>query len=218
MSNETPWSTLAAGLTRLNDRIDALPSVREATITAISPLAVRFDTDTEDTVVYGTLESTLAVGYRVLTIKLRHYVWILGRKGTSNPWADMRGSGSLTITTALKSVPLSIDAQSGGFSIIGTPSTTRVVVPEKGRYWVSWNVRAGGGSLEIESIIAVNGTPLRYTAGAGNPNYSGYPNAGASVEITLDANDQIEMLVKRYSGADTPFRAVDTWLHLRRVG
>lgn len=213
---DTPWATLAAAITRLNDRIDALPSVREATVTAVNPPAVRFDTDTADTVIYGTLESTLAVGYRVLTLKLRHYVWILGRKG-SNPWADMRGSGSFTITTTSKGVPLSIDAQSGGFSITGTPGS-RVVVPEKGRYWVSWNVRAGGGSLEIESRIAVNGTLLRYTAGAGNPNYSGYPNAGASAEIALDANDQIEMQALRYTGADTPFRAVDTWLHLRRVG
>lgn len=81
MSNETPWSTLAAGLTRLSDRLDALPTIREATIVSLVPLAVQFDTDTSNTIVQGSLVSGVTPGYRVLTLKLRHYVWILGIKG-----------------------------------------------------------------------------------------------------------------------------------------
>lgn len=81
MSNETPWSTLAAGLTRLSDRLDALPSIREATVSSMSPLAVRFDTDTVDTLIQGSLTASVAVGDRALTLKLRHYVWIVGVKG-----------------------------------------------------------------------------------------------------------------------------------------
>ena len=77
MSN-TPGSILAAAITRLNDRIDALPTLREATVSLASPLSVRFDTDTSNTQVKGTLVPSPAVGARVLTIKLKHYVWILG--------------------------------------------------------------------------------------------------------------------------------------------
>lgn len=84
MSNETPWSTLAAGLTRLSDRLDALPTIREATIVSLVPLAVQFDTDTSNTIVQGSLVSGVTPGYRVLTLKLRHYVWILGIKGGDN--------------------------------------------------------------------------------------------------------------------------------------
>lgn len=79
----TPWEIVQASITRLTDRVDALPSVREATVSAASPLAVLFDTDTDDTLAYGTLVPGLAPGDRVLTLKLRHYVWVLGRKGGS---------------------------------------------------------------------------------------------------------------------------------------
>lgn len=78
---DTPWATLASAITRLGDRIDALPSIREATISTVTPLAVRFDTDTSDTLVQGSLASSVALGARVLTLTLRHYVWILGDKG-----------------------------------------------------------------------------------------------------------------------------------------
>lgn len=137
----------------------------------------------------------------------------LERNDTNRPWVDLQGAGSLTIINTWSGVPVSIVDQSGGFSIV----STRVRVPEKGRYWVSWNVRANGGNLEIESRIAVNGTSLRFTAGAGDSSYGGYPNAGASIETPLNADDQVEIVVRRYSGSDTPFRAADTWLQLRRV-
>lgn len=86
-----PWDVLARQLTRLGDRIDALPSVREATVTGLSPLEVRFDTDTTGTVVFGTLTSGLTIGARVLTVRLARYVWVLGaRDGVDVTWASIQ--------------------------------------------------------------------------------------------------------------------------------
>lgn len=87
----TPWDVLASKITRLGDRIDAQPVVREATVYVANPLAVRFDTDTANTTVQGSLAGGLGVGERVLTIKLRHYVWVLGRKGGVTPWSTVGG-------------------------------------------------------------------------------------------------------------------------------
>ena len=95
MSNETPWSTLAAGLTRLSDRIDALPTVREATVASDDPVAVMFDTDTAQTLAQGSLVGGLTVGARVLTLRLRHYVWILGAKAGSAGGASGVPTGSI---------------------------------------------------------------------------------------------------------------------------
>lgn len=83
MTTDSPWATLAAAITRLTDRVDMLPTVREATIADDSPLSVLFDTDTVPVNVYGSLAGGLKAGDRVLTLKLRHYVWILGAKGGS---------------------------------------------------------------------------------------------------------------------------------------
>lgn len=83
--SDTPWGVLAAGLTRLNDRIDALPTIREASVAAVNPLAVQFDTDTAPTLVQGSLASSVSVGTRVLALKLRHYIWVLGAKGGDTP-------------------------------------------------------------------------------------------------------------------------------------
>lgn len=88
-----PWDTLAKAITRLGDRIDALPGIREATVTATSPLEVTFDTDTLGTLVFGSLVSWLEPGDRVLTLRLARYVWVLGR----------RGGGPAFITTSPKS-------------------------------------------------------------------------------------------------------------------
>lgn len=74
----TPWEALAAAITRLNDKFGQVPEVREATVMAVGPATVLFDTDTEPTLVHRSLEDTLIIGSRVLTMKLRHYVWILG--------------------------------------------------------------------------------------------------------------------------------------------
>lgn len=78
---KTPWEALAAALTRLTDRVDALPSFREATLTSFSPPMVQFDTDDAPVAAMGSFSAP--VGSRVLTLKLRHYVWILGSRGVA---------------------------------------------------------------------------------------------------------------------------------------
>ena len=83
--NNNPWDVLAASITRLKDKVDAYPSVREATMHGVAPLSVMFDTDTQPTSVHGSLASNPVVGDRVLTLKLSHYVWILGIKGGQAP-------------------------------------------------------------------------------------------------------------------------------------
>lgn len=76
----TPWEVLSSAITRMGDRIDSLPTMREASVAALSPLSVRFDTDTSTTLVRGTLAGNLLVGDRVLTTKIRHYIWIMGSR------------------------------------------------------------------------------------------------------------------------------------------
>lgn len=79
----TPWATLTDSIKKLSDRLDAIPVFREAT--AQSATAVRFDTDTVDTTVQGSLVRGILSGDRVLTVKIRHYVWVIGVKGGPVP-------------------------------------------------------------------------------------------------------------------------------------
>lgn len=82
---DTPWAALAREITRLSDRVDGQPVVREATVVAASPLSVLFDTDDSPTLVFRTLTFALTPGDRVLTLQLRHYVWVLGVQGGGVP-------------------------------------------------------------------------------------------------------------------------------------
>lgn len=91
----SPWDTVMGAVTRLADRVDGLPTVREARVMTLSPLAVRFDTDDVNTLAHGTLEGSVGVGDRVLTLKLRHYVWVLGRRGGATPGSDVRVGGTI---------------------------------------------------------------------------------------------------------------------------
>lgn len=72
----TPWAALTAAIRKLADKVDAMPTVREATL--VSDYAVRFDIDTQDTLLHGNLAKGMPPGTRVLTLTLRHYVWVLG--------------------------------------------------------------------------------------------------------------------------------------------
>lgn len=74
----SPWDAVMKQVTRLADRLDASPEFREATLTSKSSPAVRFDTDIFPTLVKGILSPTVQVNQRVLTMKIRHYVWVLG--------------------------------------------------------------------------------------------------------------------------------------------
>lgn len=89
-----PWDEFLSELRSIRERMDGFPSIREATVTSVAPLTVQFDTDTTGTVVHGSLSAGLVVGYRVLTLRLARYVWVLGAKGGS----PRQASGRITIT------------------------------------------------------------------------------------------------------------------------
>lgn len=88
-----PWTVLQERITRLSDRIDAVPSIREASVTGVAPLTVQFDTDDTGIETYGSLARTFVVGDRVLTLRLARYVWVLGVKN-----GRRYASGRVTIT------------------------------------------------------------------------------------------------------------------------
>lgn len=89
-----PWDEFLSELRSIRERMDGFPSIREATVTSVAPLTVQFDTDTTGTVVHGSLSAGLVVGYRVLTLRLARYVWVLGAKGGS----PRQARGRITIT------------------------------------------------------------------------------------------------------------------------
>lgn len=78
--NPSPWVLVMGKLQKLKDQVDGLPSIREATVAGGSPLTVRFDTDTAAMAVYATTTAGLAPGDRVLTIRLRRYIWVIGKR------------------------------------------------------------------------------------------------------------------------------------------
>lgn len=152
-----PWSILASRLTRLADRVDALPTVREATVAALSPLAVRFDTDQADTLVQGSLVAGPAVGQRVLTLKLRHYVWVLGVKGGGGtPYMRRRGATFAGVSTAWRYMtePYTLQEQVGFTSLDGT--ATRV--DRAGMYLISARAHSNNRPDPIAVSVTVNST------------------------------------------------------------
>ena len=102
---DTPWTILQGAISRLADRVDAFPSIREATVITGSPLTILFDTDVNPTVPYASLVTGLTTGSRVLTLKLRHYVWVLGmRGGAPVSWSDLLGDVATVKKMRLTSV------------------------------------------------------------------------------------------------------------------
>ena len=99
---DTPWGIINARITRVIDRLDALPTFREATVAATSPLSVRFDTDSFDTLVFATLVSGLAVGDRVLTLRFGRLPWAIGRRGgpVDTGWIPLTPEPGWTISGA----------------------------------------------------------------------------------------------------------------------
>lgn len=112
----TPWDSIAAGLTRLTDRVDALPSVREATVTGFDPVMVQFDTDSVPVKATGGL--SVPNGTRVLTLKLRHYIWIIGVKGAGYPGTLVLNAGTIdhdTLPTSFTTRHITIGVSDADF-------------------------------------------------------------------------------------------------------
>lgn len=156
----TPWETLSVQLRRLTDRVDALPQIREATVSVASPISVRFDTDTADTTVYGSLVAGLIPGDRVLTIKLRHYVWVVGMKGGPRSLAQ-----ATTVLGAAR-------GQSGRYNITpGVPSValSGIMSPRYRAYRVTYGVYSDAVfqlRLRLASEGVTNSDPSVYNWGA----------------------------------------------------
>lgn len=115
---DTPWTILNARITRVIDRLDALPTFREATVAATSPLAVRFDTDSFDTLVFATLVSGLAAGDRVLTLRFGRLPWVIGRRGGPRvPSVHLaQATSTFTASTTAQAVPgtsITLDLSAG---------------------------------------------------------------------------------------------------------
>ncbi len=90
----SPWNAVLAQVQKLKDQVTALPSIREATVTSVFPVSVRFDTDEASVDAYASISPGLAVGDRVLTVRLARYLWVLGRRGGT---PDLRGAESITV-------------------------------------------------------------------------------------------------------------------------
>lgn len=199
-----PWDVLARQLTRLGDRIDALPSVREATVTGLSPLEVRFDTDTTGTVVFGTLVSGVRVGDRVLTVRLARYVWVLGVRG---------GTGWVAYTPTLTGMSLGDGTILGKWCRIGDTVHYKVNITwgstttfTSGPTWVSlptppkdaYNATGSdavfldtGSNAERAIAYPTSGGMGFYGEAPSSPNRLAIPTA--SFPFTWAATDRIEV-------------------------
>lgn len=71
---------VASALSSFSKRLDAQPTFREATVTATSPIMVKFDTDTSPSPALCSLDLSLSNGDRVLTMTMNSFLWVLGRK------------------------------------------------------------------------------------------------------------------------------------------
>lgn len=153
-----PWHVVVQMVQRLRDAVDALPSIREATIAGVAPLAVRYDTDTASTAVHGTLAGSLAVGDRVLTVRLSRYVWVLGRRGG----APFESQGRVTITPSAVDTPTGVS--------VAFPVGRFTVAP---RVMVTAATTVPGTATGVKGVSAssasVDGVTIYLTRGSTTP-------------------------------------------------
>lgn len=140
----TPWAALTVAIRKLADKVDAMPVVREATL--VNDDAVRFDIDTQDTLLHGNLAKGMPPGTRVLTLTLRHYVWVLG--GRNRPPRNIIKAGEVSIGGSTENFPsvgdnmaFVVDLPVGVFT---TPPT--VMVTDRGTF--------GRANSSVDSVTA----------------------------------------------------------------
>lgn len=190
-----PWSILSAAITRMGDRIDALPTVREASVAATSPLSVRFDTDVVDTLVSGSLSHRLSPGQRVLTLKLRHYVWVLGTKG-----GDVSTVLRLVKTTSQSTGPtggvpaiVSWDAGAGSPGIWSATDPTRVYPTMAGWWRARAKIRFAASNASAYLQVRMNGQDNPASEGlALNAQAGPYPITEDFFYVSNPGTDYIE--------------------------
>ncbi len=145
----TPWESLSRQLTRLSDSVDMLPSFREAVVSSVSPLAVTFDTDTVPTLVQNTLVGGVTLSSRVLTLRIRHYLWIVGVKGGSSAVLPPRLADYLP---SLGAVDLNTVNQSGWYLQNSNSNATLAR---------NYPVASRAGHLEVQGGTISNGFTLQ---------------------------------------------------------
>lgn len=87
------FDRIAASLSALKRQVDSQPVFREADVTSVDPVWVRFDTDASPSPALTSLDGWLTIGDRVLTMTLHGFVWVLGQKD---------GFGNLPVGTILE--------------------------------------------------------------------------------------------------------------------
>lgn len=195
---DTPWSILNARITRVIDRLDALPTFREATVAATSPLSVRFDTDSVDTLVFATLASGLAVGDRVLTLRFGRLPWVIGRRGGLPRVVGVGDwSGSLGSSTTSTAKPLTLESGSVGLTV----SDGGLVVPRNGWYAVTgalWTAANGNGNRYVSVYV---GESASVVSALWKPPSGTSSKLSASGLLRLSAGDVLTLRVWQSSGS-----------------
>lgn len=163
MSGQSPWNALTASIKKLADRLDAQPVVREATL--MSSTAVRFDIDTVNTLIHGNLAGGAPVGSRVLTLTLRHYIWVLGVKGGASPYQPpavpfflaLKASAVSIPNSAFTAVNLSAADEYLEFAGVSVNGAT-ITIQKAGVYTlygaVKWASNTAGNSRGIAFLIS----------------------------------------------------------------
>lgn len=155
---------LQVSIQKLKDQVDALPSIREATISAVSPLTVRYDTDTTGTVVHGTLVGSLGIGNRVLTLRLARYVWVLGRRG-GFPYGKAQGRVQITPSAANTPTGVSVTFPVGRFTVAPRLQVTAATaVPGTVVTGVGYSGTTSAGTTVYVTRTDTTTTPVDWSA------------------------------------------------------
>lgn len=179
MSN-SPYDVLNRAMSKLADKVAQMIEVREATVKSSSPLTILFDTDSEPTPAYSSLVHGLQPGDRVLTLKLRLYVWVLGKKGGMNTkWAPLVLDSSME--TYLGNAPMyryhngdlelkgAVKPRSGGFTSSYMPVV--VVPPGYDHPYDSVRLLASGGGTAPGRCYISAANELMVAATGGSATY-----------------------------------------------
>lgn len=204
----TPWEVLSVAVTRLSDRVNDLPRFREATVVTSSPLMVLFDTDSSPTAISRSLVAYTAAGNRVLTLRIKHYLWVIGVKGgepvpvpptpVTYPIFEVAMSADQSWSGALnyKRVLFNLKRMDKGNNF--NTALNRFVAPLKGTYEFDASIvlltTTGGPAIEFYK----NGVKTPRTSVLGYNNQ--YMPAYVSEFIDLDIGDYVELWLGNANG------------------
>lgn len=195
-------NAIVAALTKLSDRLDMMPVFREATVTGIVPVTVKFDTDDTSVRVQGNLyNGALGTGDRVMTMQLRRYVWILGRANV-NPRGTRTQRGLAAAVSATNNAWTTLvfaqEIEGGGALSLDTsvdPTRGELTLGETGMY-----------ALFFQATFSPNNTGRRVLRIA-NPAGTAYVQAEGTVNPTQSTTVQATMIGFFAAGTRLKFEA-----------